>query len=87
MGRFFLFREVSPGETSPVTWGLKRQKIQGQVLEFPPHRLPPMSDSPANQPIKEVYALLKTPARNKTTATQYIYLQAITQRVSTSMTI
>jgi hypothetical protein len=73
MGRFFLFREVSPGETSPVTWGLKRQKIQGQVLEFPPHRLPPMSDSPANQPIKEVYALLKTPARNKTTTTQYIF--------------
>jgi hypothetical protein len=87
MGRFFLFREVSPGETSPVTWGLKRQKIQGQVLEFPPHRLPPMSDSPANQPIKEVYALLKTPARNKTTTTQYIFLQAITQRVSTSLTI
>jgi hypothetical protein len=49
MGRFFLFREVSPGETSPVTWGLKRQKIQGQVLEFPPHRLPPMSDSSANK--------------------------------------
>jgi hypothetical protein len=87
MGRFFLFREVIPRETSPITWGLKRQKIQGQVLEFPPHRLPPMSDSLANQPIKEVYALLKTPARNKTTTTQYIYLQAIIQRVSTSITI
>jgi hypothetical protein len=73
MGRFFLFREVSPGETSPTTWGLKRQKYKGQVLEFPPHRLPPMSDSPANQPINEVYALLKTPARNKTTTTKYIY--------------
>jgi hypothetical protein len=74
MERFFLFREDSPRETSLVTWGLKRQKKQGQVLEFPPNRLPPMSDSPANQPIKEVYALLKTPARNKTIATQYIYL-------------
>jgi hypothetical protein len=41
---------------------------KGQVLEFPPHRLPPMSDSLANQPINEVYALLKTPARDKTIA-------------------
>jgi hypothetical protein len=23
MGRFFLFREVNPGETSPVTWGFE----------------------------------------------------------------
>jgi hypothetical protein len=87
MGRFFLFREVSPGEMSSTTWGLKRQKALSQVLEFPPHRLPPRLDNPANQPINEVYALLKTLAQNKTTTTQYIYLQAITQRVSTSMTI
>jgi hypothetical protein len=32
-----------------------------------------MSDGPANQPINEVYALLKTPNQNKTTTTQYIY--------------
>jgi hypothetical protein len=35
MGRFFLFREFIPGETSPVTWGLKRQRTKGQVLRFP----------------------------------------------------
>jgi hypothetical protein len=87
MGRFFLFREVSLGNMSPTTWGLKRQKVQGQALEFPPHRLPPMSDGPTNQPINEVYYLLKTPVWNKTTTTKYIYMQAITQRVSTSLTI
>jgi hypothetical protein len=25
-GRFFLFREVGPGETSPVTWGFEEAK-------------------------------------------------------------
>jgi hypothetical protein len=34
MRRFFPFREVSPGETSPVTWGLKRQRIKGQVFKI-----------------------------------------------------
>jgi hypothetical protein len=54
MGRFFLFREVSLGETSPVTWGLKRQRIKGlRVKVIPPRRLPPVSDNPANQPIKK----------------------------------
>jgi hypothetical protein len=27
MGRFFLFREVNPGETSPVTWGFEEAKV------------------------------------------------------------
>jgi hypothetical protein len=30
MWRFFLFREVNLGETSPVTWGLKRLKYNSQ---------------------------------------------------------
>jgi len=48
MGRFFLFREVSPGETSPVTRGFEEAKVK-----VPPHRLPPRSDSLAKQPIKK----------------------------------
>jgi hypothetical protein len=72
MGRFFLFMEVNPGEKSPVTWGLKRLKYESQG-KFPPHRLPPKSESPANQPINEVYAQMKTPTWNKTIAIEYIY--------------
>jgi hypothetical protein len=34
MGRFFLFREVNPGETSPVTGVLKRLKYKGQGKSF-----------------------------------------------------
>jgi hypothetical protein len=30
MGRFFLFREVNPEETSPITWGLKSLKYKSQ---------------------------------------------------------
>jgi hypothetical protein len=70
------------------------ESIRPSFLEFPPHRLPPMSDSPANQPINEVYALLKTPTRDKAITTQYIYIyiyiymQAITENeVSTLVTI
>jgi hypothetical protein len=44
-------------------------KFKGKV---PPHSLPPRSESPANQPINEVYAQMKTPTWNKTTAIQYI---------------
>jgi hypothetical protein len=29
MGRFFLFREVRPRETSPVTWGFEKAKGLG----------------------------------------------------------
>jgi hypothetical protein len=54
MGRFFLFREVSPGETSPVTWGFEEAKNKrSRVKVFPPRRLPPVSENPANQPIKK----------------------------------
>jgi hypothetical protein len=28
MGRFFLFREVNPRETSPVTWGFEEAKVK-----------------------------------------------------------
>jgi hypothetical protein len=49
-----LFREVSPGETSPVTWGFEEAKnIRSKVKVFPPLRLPLVSDIPANQPIKK----------------------------------
>jgi hypothetical protein len=34
--------------------------------KFPPHKLPPRSESPANQLINEVYAQMRTPAWNKT---------------------
>jgi hypothetical protein len=34
MGRFFLFREVIPGETSPVTWGFEEAKIQRLRSKF-----------------------------------------------------
>jgi hypothetical protein len=60
---------------------LKRQSIKVKA-KVPPHRLPPRSDSPANQPINEVYAQMRTPARNKTIAKEY--MQAIIQWVSTS---
>jgi len=53
MGRFFLFREVNPGETSPITWGFEEAKVIKSRLKFPPHRLPPRSEGPANQPIKK----------------------------------
>jgi hypothetical protein len=54
MGRFFIFREVSPGEMSPVTWGFEEAKnIRSKVKVFPPLRLPPVSDISANQPIKK----------------------------------
>jgi hypothetical protein len=29
MGRFFIFREVRPRETSPVTWGFQKAKGLG----------------------------------------------------------
>jgi hypothetical protein len=82
MGRFFLFREVSPGETSPKTWGFEEAKDIKVKVKVPPHRLPPRSDSPTNQPIKEVYAQMRTLSRNKTIAKEY--MQAIIQWVSTS---
>jgi hypothetical protein len=30
MERFFLLKEVSPGEMSPVTWGFEEAKYKGQ---------------------------------------------------------
>jgi hypothetical protein len=34
MGRFFLFREVNPGETSLITWGFEEVKIQRLRSKF-----------------------------------------------------
>jgi hypothetical protein len=34
MGRFFLFREVSPGETSSVTWGFEEAKVERSKKKF-----------------------------------------------------
>jgi hypothetical protein len=31
MGRFFLFREVNPRETSLVTWGFEEAKVKVKV--------------------------------------------------------
>ena len=53
-GEVFLFREVSPGETSPVTWGFEEAKnIRSRFKVLTPLRLPPVSDNPTNQPIKK----------------------------------
>jgi hypothetical protein len=41
MGRFFLFREVNPGDTSLTTWGFEEAKNIKIKANFPPHRLPP----------------------------------------------
>jgi hypothetical protein len=40
MGRLFLFREVRPGETSPVTWGFERvkDKMTRKNSPFTEHR-------------------------------------------------
>jgi hypothetical protein len=40
-------------------------------VKVPPHKLPPRSDSLTNQPINEVYAQVRTPARNKTSKRIY----------------
>jgi hypothetical protein len=50
--------------------------------KFPPHSLPPRSDSPAKWPINEVYAQMRTPSRNNTIEKEYMH--AIIQWVSTS---
>jgi hypothetical protein len=84
MGRFFLFREVSPRETSLATWGFEEAEVYESRQSFHLTGYHPRLDNSANQPINEVYAQLKTPARNKTREIQCIYMQAITQRVSTS---
>jgi hypothetical protein len=36
----FLFRVVGLGETSPVTWGLRRQS-QSSLVKVPSHKSPP----------------------------------------------
>jgi hypothetical protein len=41
MERFFLFREVNPGEMSPTTWVFEEAKSIKIKAKFPPHRLPP----------------------------------------------
>jgi hypothetical protein len=34
----FLFRVDSPGETSPVTWGFEKVKVEVSIKDIPPHK-------------------------------------------------
>jgi hypothetical protein len=63
MGRLFLFKEVSPGETSLVTWGFEEAKVK-----VPPHRLPPRLDSLVNLLMIKYSPNMRTLSQTKTIA-------------------